>query len=159
MIHGVVDYPKNYQELVKRFSAQEPCLEYLAAIRWPDGFVCSRCGTKNSWRSKRQLWICNSCEYQSSVLVGSIFQDTKLPLPIWFQMMWWFMGQKSGASALSLQRNFGIGSYRTAWAILQKLRSCMLRRELSQLTGDVEVDEIFVGGVKNLESSAYAGIR
>jgi transposase-like protein len=71
-------------------------------------------------------------------------------------MMWWFMGQKSGASALSLQRNFGIGSYRTAWTILQKLRSCMVRRELSQLTGDVEVDEIFVGGVNNKEPIAVA---
>ena len=64
-------------------------------------------------------------------------------------MMWWFMGQKSGVSALSLQRNFGIGSYRTAFNLLSKLRSCTVLAGRSQLTGDVEVDEAFLGGVNN----------
>jgi len=64
-------------------------------------------------------------------------------------MIWWFMGQKSGASALSLQRNFGIGSYRTAWKLLCKLRSCTAQTTRTPLTGDVEVDEAFLGGVNN----------
>jgi transposase-like protein len=82
-------------------------------------------------------------------LAGTLFQDTKLPLDLWFQMMWWFMGQKSGASALSLQRNFGVGSYQTAFNLLSKLRSCMVQTGRQRLSGAVEVDEAFLGGLKN----------
>jgi hypothetical protein len=84
-------------------------------------------------------------------LAGTLFQDTKLPLNLWFQMIWWFMGQKNGASALSLQQNFGIGSYRTSWSILKKLRLCAVLPTRSQLTGDVEVDQAFLGGVNGKE--------
>jgi hypothetical protein len=124
-------------------------MDYLASIRWPEGPVCSQCGGKKFWKTRELLWRCTECEFKMSVLVGSIFQGTKLPLNLWFQMIWWFMGQKSGASALSLQRNFGIGSYRTAWKLLCKLRSCTVLSTRSPLTGDVEVDEAFLGGVNN----------
>jgi len=144
-----VDYPKNYRELLNRFSTQEACLDYLASVRWPDGMTCSKCGGKKFWRLEGFISRCVDCEFKTRVLAGTIFQDTKLPLNLWFQMMWWFMGQKSGASALSLQRNFGIGSYRTAWKLLCKLRSCTVLAGRSQLTGDVEVDEAFLGGVNN----------
>jgi len=146
-----VAYPKNYRELGSRLHTQEKCLEYLAAIRWKDGFICPSCGGKNYWRSKRLLWICSACEFQASVLSGTLFQDTKLPLNVWFQMIWWFMGQKSGANALSLQRNFGIGRCRSAWRLLAKLRSCTVSPTRDQLSGDVEVDEVFLGGVNNKE--------
>lgn len=98
---------------------------------------------------KGLIWRCANCKFKTRVFAGTLFQDTKLPLNLWFQMMWWFMGQKSGTSALSLQRNFGIGSYRTAWSLLGKLRSCTVLPTRSQLTGDVEVDEAFLGGVNN----------
>lgn len=146
-----MEYPKNYRELVSQLSTQESCLDYLASIRWKDGFACPVCKCKKYWRSKRLLWICAECEFQCSVLAGTLFQDTKLPINVWFQLIWWFMGQKSGANALSLQRNFGIGSYRTAWRLLVKLRSCAVSPTRSQLTGEVEVDEIFVGGANNKE--------
>lgn len=80
-----------------------------------------------------------------------MFQDTKLPLPLWFQLIWWFVGQKSGASALSLQSNFGVGSYKTAWLLLRKLRSCMVLSGRSFLSGKIEVDEAFIGGQNNKE--------
>lgn len=144
-----MDYPKDYRELLSRFSNQDACLDYLTSIRWPEGMVCPQCNGKKFWKTKELLWRCTECEFKMSVLVGTIFQDTKLPLNLWFQMMWWFMGQKSGASALSLQRNFGIGSYRTAWKLLSKLRSCAVLPTRSPLTGDVEVDEVFLGGVNN----------
>jgi len=146
-----VEHPKNYRELVSYFADQASCLEYLASIRWPDGFICPACKGKDHWRSKRLLWICSSCEFQASVLAGTLFQDTKLPINVWFQMIWWFMGQKNGANALSLQRNFGIGSYRTAWRLLGKLRSCAVSPTRTQLSGEVEVDEVFLGGVNNKE--------
>jgi len=144
-----VEYPKNYRELISRLSTQEACIDYLASVRWSNGIVCSKCGGKKFWKAKKLVWVCTDCEFETRVLAGTIFQDTKLPLNLWFQMMWWFMGQKSGASALSLQRNFGIGSYRTAWKLLCKLRSCTVLTARSPLTGDVEVDEAFLGGVNN----------
>lgn len=145
------DYPKNYRELIGKMGTQDSCIEYLAAIRWPTGFTCSRCSGKEFWRSKRYLWICSQCEFQTSVLAGTLFQDTKLPLPLWFQLIWWFTGQKSGASALSLQKNFGVGCYQTAWKLLQKLRSCMVMSGRTPLSGRVEVDEAFLGGKNNKE--------
>jgi len=141
---------------MSNFSAPSDCIQYLASIRWKNGFVCPRCGSTRSWRTQRGLWICRSCEYHASVLAGTLFQDTKLPLPIWFQMIWWFMGQKSGASALSLQRNFGIGSNRTALMLLRKLRGCMVQTNRQPLSGAVETDEAYLGGVNNKETVGVA---
>ena len=146
-----MEHPKNYIDLVSKFSTQGSCLEYLASVRWPEGFACSRCCEKQFWRSKRGLLVCSQCEYQTSILTGTLFQDTKLSLPVWFQLIWWFMGQKSGASALSLQKNFGIGSYRTAWRLLQKLRLCMDQIGRPFLNGKVEVDEVFLGPINKKE--------
>lgn len=146
-----MEYPKNYQELIKRFSAQQDCIEYIASIRWKDGFVCSACGCKEFWKTERFLWICSKCRVQARVLAGTLFQDTKLSLALWFQMIWWFMGPKNGASALALQQNFGIGSYRTAWKLLGKLRSCAVLPSRSLLSGEVEVDQAFLGGVNSKE--------
>lgn len=151
-----MEYPGNYRELLSDFSVPSDCINYLALIRWKDGFVCPRCGQKEFWRSQRGLWICQGCEHNASVLAGTLFQDTKLPLSLWFQMIWWFMGQKSGASALSLQRNFGVGSYQTAFALLGKLRSCMVQTNRQRLSGAIEVDEAFLGGVNNKETIGIA---
>lgn len=137
--------------MINQFATQEACIDYIASIRWKDGFVCSSCGNKEFWKSKRLIWICSKCEAESRVLAGTLFQDTKLSLNLWFQMIWWFMGQKNGASALSLQDNFGIGSYRTSWRVLKKLRSCAVLPLRSQLNGDVEVDQAFLGGVNGKE--------
>ena len=146
-----MDYPKDYRALIKNFGSQESCVDYIASIRWKDGFICFACGSGDFWRLKRLSWTCSKCETESRVLAGTLFQDTKLPLNLWFQMIWWFMGQKNGANALSLQQNFGIGSYRTSWSTLKKLRMCTVLPTRSQLTGDVEVDQAFLGGVNGKE--------
>ncbi len=144
-----MDYPKNYMELIDKFAKQSECIDYIASIRWKNGFICHSCGSKDFWRSKKSIRICSNCRVQTRVLAGTLFQDTKLPLNLWFQMIWWFMGPKSGISALALKQNFGIGSYRTAWKILSKLRSCAIFPSRSLLLGDVEVDEIYLGGKNN----------
>ena len=144
-----MEHPKNYQELVKQLATQEACLDYIAAIRWSDGFVCPECECPQFWKSQRLQWICAKCRRHTRVLAGTLFQDTKLPLTLWFQMIWWFVGPKNGASALSLMQNFGIGSYRTSWKLLGKLRSCTVLPMRQALSGVVEVDEAFLGGVKN----------
>ena len=155
----MVRYPKNYRELVRYFSSEDVCLDYIAAIRWSEGFICSNCGNKKFWRSSQKRWICTACRTQSRVLADTLFQDTKLPLTLWFQMIWWFVGPKNGASALALMQNFGIGSYRTSWSLLNKLRSCTVFPLREPLSGEVEVDEAFLGGKKNKEIVAVAAER
>ena len=92
-----------------------------------------------------------NCKFHSRVLANTLFQDTKLPMNLWFQMIWWFVGPKNGSSALGLMQNFGIGSYQTSWSLLNKLRSCTVRPMHFQLSGIIEVDEAFLGGTNNKE--------
>lgn len=89
---------------------------------------------------------CKQCGKETSVTTGTIFQDTHLPLRLWFQAVWYAVNQKHGVSALGLQKALGLGSYRTAWSMLHKLRRAMVRPGRERLSGTVEVDETFVGG-------------
>ncbi len=133
-------------ELERQFADEESCRQYLFALRWPEGFVCPGCGGKAVWPMQRGLWLCRSCRQQVSVTVGTVFQDTHLPLSTWFRAMWQITSQKNGISALGLQRVLGLGSYKTAWAMLHKLRRAMVRPGREQLQGTVEVDESYWGG-------------
>lgn len=140
------DYPRTVMELETRFSTEEACRAYLSQLRWPEGFRCPRCGHGRSWSMARGLYECCACGRQTSVTAGTIFQDTRKPLALWFRAVWHVTSQKSGCSALGLQRVLGLGSYDTAWAWLHKLRRAMVRPGRDRLSGTVEVDEIFVGG-------------
>ena len=140
------DYPRTLLELERRFSSEEACIEYLAALRWPAGWVCPRCAGTDAWSIRRARWLCGHCRYETSVTAGTIFQDSHLPLTIWFRAMWQITSQKNGISALGLQRVLGLGSYKTAWAMLHKLRRAMVRPGRDQLAGVVEVDEAYWGG-------------
>lgn len=91
------------------------------------------------------LWLCGNCRHQASVTAGTIFQDSHLPLTTWFRAMWFVTSQKNGVSALGLQRVLGLGSYKTAWALLHKLRRAMVRPGRDRLRGVVEVDETYWG--------------
>lgn len=139
------DYPHTLMELEQRFSDESACRDYLFALRWPEGFVCPRCRGTTAWPTRRGLWICAGCRYQASVTTGTIFQDSKLPLTVWFRAMWHVTSQKQGVSALGLQRVLGLGSYKTAWAMLHKLRRAMVRPGRERLSGLVEVDETYWG--------------
>jgi Transglycosylase SLT domain/Transposase zinc-ribbon domain/ISXO2-like transposase domain len=123
-------------------------LAWLLKLRWPEGFVCPRCGTRSAWTTNRNLLVCAGCQYQGSLTAGTIFQDTRKPLTLWFRAIWWVTTQKNGASALGLQRILGLGSYVTAWTWLHKLRRAMLRPGRDRLSGRVEVDETYVGGLE-----------
>ncbi len=90
--------------------------------------------------------MCVSCQHRTSVRAGTIYQDSKVSLPVWFRAVWWVMGQKNGCSAKGLQRILGLGSYETAWCILHKLRKAMVSQNRKRLSGLVEVDETYVGG-------------
>src|SRR5207302_4283025 len=142
------DYPQNLKEFDVRFRSEEACREYLLQLRWPDGFRCPRCGHGRSWPVRGVLLRCRDCRHQTSVTAGTIFQDTRTSLRLWFQAMWWVTTQKNGASALGLQRVLGLKSYETAWTWLHKFRRAMVRPGRDLLTGRVEVDECYVGGLE-----------
>ncbi len=123
------------------------CREYLRRLRWPDGFTCPRCGVMGEpWMMSDGLLRCRSCHGRTSLTAGTVFQDTRKPLRMWFLAMWFVTSQKNGVSALGLQRVLGLGSYETAWTWLHKLRRAMVRPGRDCLTGAVEVDETYVGG-------------
>jgi hypothetical protein len=125
---GVIEeYPRNLTELEASFATEEACRAYLTRLRWPEGFRCPRCGFGKAWPVRGVLLECGGCGCQTSVTAGTIFQDTRTPLPVWFRAMWWMTTQKNGASALGLQRVLGLKSYETAWAWLHKLRRAMVR--------------------------------
>lgn len=140
------EYPRTLADLERRFQSDEACRAYLAALRWPDGFACPSCAGTAAWSTGRGLLLCRGCRRQVSATAGTIFHRSHLPLAVWFRLAWMVTSQKNGASALNLQRMIGIGSYKTAWLCLHKLRRAMVRPGRDRLRGEVEVDEILVGG-------------
>ena len=140
------DYPRTQLELEQRFPTDEACKAYLTALRWPDGFRCPGCGSADAWAMAGGLWLCKACRRQVSVTSGTVFHRAHLPLTLWFRAIWLVTSQKNGVSAVSVQNVLGLGSYRTAWTWLHKLRRAMVRPGRDKLVGRVEVDESFVGG-------------
>lgn len=152
---GGRDYPRSVGELLAWFGTDADCRDYLVWLRWPDGFVCDECGCVGGWALADGRWECTACAHRTSVTAGTIFDRTRTPLTVWFQVCWAFATAKDGVSALSLQRTLQIGSYQTAWAMLHRLRSALIRPGRELLSGQVEVDETYVGG----EEPGLAGGR
>jgi hypothetical protein len=128
------------------FRTDSDCLDYLEWLRWPDGFTCLSCGHAGGWRLGDGRYECAGCHRRTSVTAGTIFDRTRTPLTVWFTACWLFATAKDGISALSLQRALEIGSYQTAWAMLGRLRSVLVRPGRDLLAGTVEVDETYIGG-------------
>ncbi len=142
-------YPRNIIEFEKQFSSEQKCREYLFNLRWPEGLKCPKCQHTKVWMTKHGLYRCSRCRYEISITAGTMFQDTKKPLSLWFRAMWYVTNQKHGICALGLQRSLGIGSYHTAWEWLHKLRHAMVRPDRDNISGTIEVDEAYIGGKKN----------
>ena len=141
------EYPMTFDEFIKRFLTEEQCREYLYQLRWPDGFVCPKCNEPTkAWPIGDMLYKCSICRHETSVIAGTIFQDTRKPLRAWFTAIWWITTQKNGASAMGLQQVLGLGSYKTAWTWLHKIRTAMINPNRTKLTGIIEVDECYIGG-------------
>jgi len=136
----------NLIEFEKKFGTEKSCRDYLFNLKFKEGFVCEKCGHTKYWITKEYVYICQSCRNHVHLTSGTIFQDTHIPISTWFRAMWWITSQKNGISALGIQKILGIGSYRTAWALLHKLRVAMVRPGRDKLKGKIEVDECFIGG-------------
>lgn len=143
------EYPMTFDEFTKQFSTEEQCRNYLYRLRWPNGFACPKCEHDKAWKIGDMLYECANCGRQTSVIAGTIFQDTRKPLRKWFTAIWWVTTQKNGASAKGLQQILGLGSYKTAWTWLHKIRKAMVNPNRTKLSGTVEVDETYNGGEEN----------
>ncbi|MGH8524989.1 MAG: IS1595 family transposase [Gammaproteobacteria bacterium] len=151
------DYPGTLSQFEERFDTEAACRAYLARLRWPEDYDCPKCGTARSWVTKEGLMKCVECGHKASLTAGTLFHRSHLPLRTWFCAMWWVTNQKHGLSALGLQRLLGLGSYKTAWSCLQKLRRAMVRPGRDRLAGEVEVDETYVGGVEPGKGRRHLG--
>src|SRR5215470_9246816 len=141
-----VHYPRSLGEFQAWFATDADCLDYLEWLRWPGGFVCPACGEVGGWRMGDGTLRCGGCRARASPTAGTVFDRTRTPLTVWFMAAWLFATQKDGTSAQSLQRALEISSYQTAWSMLHRLRSVLVRPGRERLTGRVEVDETYIGG-------------
>ena len=139
-------YPKDFQEFLTFFPDEKSCWQYLIDIRWPEDYVCSGCQSNQYWLTGKHKIHCCDCGKEYSITSGTIFQESKKPILLWFHIMWWVAAQKTGASASNLKDFMGFGTYETAWQWLHKLRRAMVRIGREKLSGDVEVDETYIGG-------------
>ncbi len=141
------EFPASIVEFQRRFADERACLEYLAVSRWPEGFCCPVCGGGRAWvLARRHLWECAACGRQTSVTAGTVLHNTRTPLRLWFWAAYLMSTHTPGISAAQLQRQLGISRYETAWLIGHKLRRAMVAPERAPLSGEVEVDEAFIGG-------------
>jgi transposase-like protein len=146
-------FPKTLREFQSQFASEEACRQYLAACRWPDGFVCPSCGVRRAYELlKLRRWQCTGCRHQVSLTAGTILHNTKTPLTVWFWAAYLMTTDKRGVSALFFQHQLGLRRYETAWMLLHKFRRAMINLAREPLRGEVEIDETWVGG-------AQAGLR
>jgi hypothetical protein len=136
-------------EFFKLFGTEALCSAALEGARWPDGFRCPACGGAGHCVLRtggNKVFQCNACRHQTSLIAGTVFQSTKLPLTTWFLAIYLISQAKTGMSALSLKRHLGV-SYPTAWLIHHKLMQAMTEREARYaLSGKVQVDDAYLGG-------------
>lgn len=142
-----MDYPKTQKEFEVFFQDEEKCIQYIFDIKYPNGFICPNCKSTNYWLIKKSVVRCKKCKKEKSIISDTIFQNTNLLLMDLFRVIWWMIIQKNGVSAKSLSRLLDI-SYTSSWTWLHKFRKIMVISERSKLNGNVEVDEMFIGGKK-----------
>ena len=136
-------------EFLERYGREALCHAALLEMRWPNGFVCPKCGeTRHSYCQPRQVFQCSACRLQTSVKAGTIFHKSKTPLTKWFLAMHLLTASKNDIAALEMARQLEV-KWDTAWTIKQKLMEVMLQRNsIYRLEGDIQVDDAYQGGEK-----------
>lgn len=133
-------------KFIERYAAEESCKKALFKAKWPKGYICPNCDCIKHCQLTRGNYQCNQCRHQTSLISGTIFQGTKLPLRKWFLAMYLLTQHKKGVSALQLSRDLGV-NYKTAWSVKHKLMQTMMERQQEkQLQGRVEMDDAYLGG-------------
>jgi len=152
------DLPADLPSFLARFGSDLQCREYLFKARWPQGFICARCGHASAYAHKQRLIDeCTSCGKQHSLLAGTIFEQTKTGLARWFLAIFLVTSSKRGLSAAELKRQMGFGSDQTAWSWLHKIRRAMVRPEREPLAAPAQADETYLGAPKSGKRGRGAG--
>ncbi|MGH2454928.1 MAG: IS1595 family transposase [Candidatus Limnocylindria bacterium] len=153
------DVPKTLVEALRYFSNPDVCLSFMVELRWPDGVVCPTCGGQEvSFLSTRRMWKCREthARQQFSVKVGTIFEDSPIPLDKWLAAIWLIANAKNGISSYEVARALGV-TQKTAWFMLHRIRLAMQTRSFKKLSGAVEVDETFIGAkARNMHKAKRA---
>ncbi len=142
-----MEYPRDQMEFDKTFASEDSCIKYLIDVKWPSGYTCNNCGNSEYWSLSRKRLKCKKCSAIITITSNTFFDQSNKPLSLWFRAIWWMIAQKNGVSASGLQAILGIGSYKTAWIWLHKLRTLMVFPNRDKLSGKVEIDETYIGGV------------
>jgi transposase-like protein len=141
--------PKTLQQAIRYFSDEQVCIDSIAALRWPTGPVCPKCGsTEHYYLATQKRWKCKKCSKQFSVKVGTIFEDSPISLDKWLTALWMLVNCKNGISSYEAGRDLGI-TQKSAWFVLHRLRLALQSGSMSKMGGKgkhVEVDETFIGG-------------
>jgi transposase-like protein len=147
--------PKTLMEAIKHFSDEMVCIEFVASLRWVDGIAtCPRCeSTENYFLKTRKVWKCKSCKKQFSVKVGTIFEASPIGLDKWLMAIWMIANCKNGVSSYEIHREIGL-TQKSAWFLLHRIRKAMQNGSFEKLSGEVEADETFVGGLAKNMSKA-----
>jgi transposase-like protein len=142
-----IEFPETLTEAVKYFADGDTALNFMASVRWPDGNACCpRCAKSNAaFLATRKLWKCRECYKQFSVKAGIIFEDSALGFDKWLPAFWMMVNAKNGISSCELSRALGV-TQKTAWFMLHRIRLAMQNGSMDKLSGEVEVDETYIGG-------------
>jgi transposase-like protein len=142
-----MDTPKTLKEAIEYFADPARCFAYAVKFRWPDGKItCPRCGAdKHYFISTRRIWFCKPCKKQFTMKIGTIFEDSPLGMDTWMTAVWLIVNCKNGISSYELARDLGI-TQKSAWFMLHRIRYAMRRGSFAKASGEVEVDETFIGG-------------
>lgn len=140
--------PETLQEAILYFADPDACLSYVVGLRWPDGVICPTCWSREvTFLSTRRLWKCRTehPRQQFSFKVGTVFEDSPIPLEKWLPAMWLLVNSKNGISSYEVARALGV-TQRTAWFMLHRLRLVVQTGTFLKMSGEVEADETFIGG-------------
>lgn len=150
-------FPGTLQEAILYFADPDNCVDFLAQLRWPDGITCPKCESKKvSYLSTRRVWKCKECKKQFSVKAGTLMEDSALGLDRWLAAIWLIANAKNGVSSYEIGRSLGV-TQKSAWFLLHRIRLAMQTGTFKKLSGEVEVDETFIGGkARNMHKSVRA---
>jgi transposase-like protein len=140
------EVPATLQQTILHFSDPDTCHEFMVKMRWPDGVSCPCCGSGNvGFVATRRIWNCKGCKKQFSTKVGTIFEDSPLPLSTWLPAVWLLVNAKNGISSCELAKDLKV-TQKSAWFMLHRIRYALEQGSFEKQSGEVEADETFIGG-------------
>jgi transposase-like protein len=150
-------FPKTLQEAIKFFADLDTCTTFMAQMRWPEGVTCPNCNGKAvSYLSTRRTWKCKACKKQFSVKQGMVMEDSPIGLDKWLAAMWLISNAKNGISSCEIHRALGV-TQKSAWFLLHRIRLAMQNGTFEKMTGQVEADETYIGGLaRNMHRSEHS---